>query len=158
MSTDAHPANEWSDAAQPASRRATRGLLVCVLVVGAAMLAASGIVHLYLWGSAKLDYRSVPTVGPLFLAQGIVGCILAGATLIVRRSALAILGAAYMALSIGGLYLSIHGGLFGFDETWDAPWVKFAFVVEVVGLVAFVGALVLLLAGGRTTTVVRSAE
>jgi hypothetical protein len=39
-------------------------------------------------------------------------------------------------MSIGGLYLSMHGGLFGYQETLDAPYVKLSLVVEVIGLIA----------------------
>jgi hypothetical protein len=53
-----------------------------------------------------------------------------------RRVLLSAVGALYNALSLGGLYLSIHGGLFGYDETLDAPHVKTTIVVEVIGLIA----------------------
>src|SRR4051794_21726117 len=87
------------------------------------MLAWSGVLHLYLW--AKEDgYRAVPTVGPLFLIQGIVGCVLAVAAVSFRRLLIALAGAVYMAASIGGLYKAIHGGLFEYQETSDAPYVQ----------------------------------
>jgi hypothetical protein len=54
-----------------------------------------------------------------------------------------------MALSIGGLYKAIHGGLFEYQETSDAPYVQMSFAVEFVGLAAFVVAMVLLFAGTR---------
>jgi hypothetical protein len=109
---------------------------VLVLVAaGAVTIVVSAVVHLYLWGS-HLDYRSAPTVGPLFLIQAIVGCILGPTMLLSRRVFATAAGAIYMAMSIGGLYLSMHGGLFGYQETLDGPFVKLMLVVEVIGLIA----------------------
>ena len=115
-------------------------VLVLVLVAaGAAAIIASAVVHLYLWGKED-GYRAVPTVGPLFVLQGIAGCLLGPVMLIVRRVVTDAAGAVYMAMSLGALYLSINGGLFGFDETLNAPWVKFSLVDEIVGLVACLAA------------------
>jgi hypothetical protein len=137
---------------EPRGGRLSDLSIVVSLVIGAAMVAASAIIHLYLWGKED-GYRHVPTVGPMFLAQGIAGCLLAVAVLVQRRLILALAGAAYMAASLAALYKSIHGGLFDFDETFDAPWVKTSVVVEVVGLAAFGVATALLAAtGGRTRT------
>jgi hypothetical protein len=137
---------------RPSPTRVGRGRLVgmsilALLVIGAAMVATSAIIHLYLWGKDD-GYRHVPTIGPMFLAQGIVGCLLAVATIIKRGFIVALAGAVYMAGSIAALYKSIHGGLFDFDETSDAPYVQMSFVVEFIGLAAFVVAIVLLLSNG----------
>ena len=133
---------------RPSPARVGRGRLVDVsilgvLVIGAAMVATSAIIHLYLWGKED-GYRDVPTVGPMFLAQGIVGCLLAVTAVIKRHFIVALAGAVYMAGSIAALYKSIHGGLFDFDETSDAPYVQLSFVIEFIGLAAFIVALVLL--------------
>ena len=123
-------------------------MLIAVFVIGAVMLAWSGILHVYLWGKED-GYRAVPTVGHLFLIQGIVGCVLAVVTVIFRRLLVALAGAVYMAASIGALYKAIHGGLFGYGETSDAPYVQMSFVVEFIGLVAFVAAMISMFAGPR---------
>ncbi len=73
--------------------------------------------------------------------------------LIFRRVITDAAGAAYMAMSLGGLYLSINGGLFGFDETLNAPWVKFSLVDEIVGVVACLAAAALTLGSGSTQPV-----
>jgi len=124
-------------------------LLIALFVVGAVMLAWSGVLHLYLWGKED-GYRAVPTVGPLFLIQGIVGCVLAVAAVSFRRLLIALAGAVYMAASIGGLYKAIHGGLFEYQETSDAPYVQMTFLVEFIGLVAFVVAMIVLFTGTRS--------
>jgi hypothetical protein len=121
--------------------------IIGLLVIGAAMVATSAIIHLYLWGKED-GYRDVPTIGPAFLAQGIAGCLLAVAVIIKRHVITALAGAVYMAGSIAALYKSIHGGLFDFDETSDAPYVQLSFVVEFIGLAAFVIAIALLRSKG----------
>jgi hypothetical protein len=134
---------------RPIPARVGRGRLVGMsvlglLVIGAAMVAWSAIIHLYLWGKED-GYRGVPTIGHMFLAQGIAGCLLAVAVIIHRRVITALAGAVYMASSISALYKSIHGGLFDFDETSDAPYVQLSFAIEFIGLAAFAVALVILL-------------
>jgi hypothetical protein len=109
--------------------------VLALVAAGAVTIVVSAVVHLYLWGKAD-GYRAVPTVGPLFLIQAIVGCILGPTILLARRVYATAVGAIYMALSIGGLYLSMHGGLFGYQETLDAPYVKLSLIVEVIGLIA----------------------
>jgi hypothetical protein len=121
---------------------------------GAATIVASAVVHLCLWGKED-GYRAVPTIGPLFLLQGIAGCLLGPVMLVFRRVITDAAGAAYLALSLGALYLSINGGLFGFDETLNAPWVKFSLVDEIVGLAACLAAAAITL-GSRSTRTVSS--
>jgi hypothetical protein len=110
-----------------------------LVVVAAAAIVVSAVVHLHLWGKAD-GYRNVPTIGPLFVVQGISGCILAVAMLALRRALVTFAGAVYMGMSLGGLLLSIHSELFDYQETLDAPFVKLSIVVEIIGLVAAVAA------------------
>ena len=121
--------------------------MLVLVAAGAATIVASAVVHLYLWGKED-GYRAVPTVGPLFLIQGIAGLLLGPVVLVFRRVVTDVTGAAYMAMSLGALYLSINGGLFGFDETLNAPWVKFSLVDEIIGLVACLAAAVITLGSG----------
>jgi hypothetical protein len=138
---------------QSLGRQHGASVLVLVLVAaGAATIVVSAVVHLYLWGKED-GYRAVPTVGPLFLLQGIAGCVLGPVMLIFRRVISDAAGAVYMAMSLGALYLSINGGLFGFDETLNAPWVKFSLVDEIVGLAACLAAAAITLGSGSTRTV-----
>jgi hypothetical protein len=123
-------------------------LLIALFVTGAVMLGWSGVLHVYLWGKED-GYRAVPTVGHLFLIQGILGCVLGVVAVVYRRLLVALAGAIYMAASIGALYKAIHGGLFGYGETSDAPYVQMSFVVEFIGLVAFVAAMIVMSAGPR---------
>ena len=82
-------------------------------VAGALLLAVSAGIHLDLY---LTGYRSIPTIGWLFLLQVIVGSLLTVAAL-VTRSWLAAAASAVFALStIGAYLLAVWIGLFGFKE------------------------------------------
>jgi predicted lipoprotein with Yx(FWY)xxD motif len=82
-------------------------------VAGAALLAGSAAIHLYLY---LTGYRSIPTIGWLFLLQVSMACILAAAVL-VTHSRLAVAASAALALFTLGAYLiAVWIGLFGFKE------------------------------------------
>ena len=42
--------------------------------LAAALMVASGVIHLHLWDIA---YRHVPTIGPMFIAQGVAAIAIA---------------------------------------------------------------------------------
>ena len=82
-------------------------------VAGAVLLAVSASIHLDLY---LTGYRSIPTIGWLFLLQVIVGFGLAAAALL-TRSWLAAAASAVFALSTLSAYLlAVWIGLFGFKE------------------------------------------
>jgi predicted lipoprotein with Yx(FWY)xxD motif len=92
-------------------------------LAGAALLAASAAVHLDLY---LTGYRTIPTIGPLFLLQVIVGFALALAIVaaplapVTRRPAVdatvAAAGAGFAVATLGGYLLTVWVGLFGFRE------------------------------------------
>jgi len=94
-------------------------------VTGAGLLAATAAIHLDLY---LTGYRSIPTIGWLFLLQVITGFALALAVLIVplvplkRPSAdavdagVAAAAAGFALATLGGYLLSLWVGLFGFKE------------------------------------------
>jgi hypothetical protein len=112
------------------------------LTGGAALVAASGLIHLYLWADG---YRHVATIGPLFLMQAITGCVLAVALVAYPRVVAAGLGTVYLLASIAALILSATRGFLGFRDTLDAPWAGTSLVVEATGAVLLVVAGMLLL-------------
>ena len=117
---------------------------------GSVMVAASGVLHFHLWSSE--GYRHIPTIGPLFLAQAIVGVVLAAATAMFRKLLL-VAGAAGLAISsIGALLISIWWGLFGWQESSSAPYVGMAFAVESIAAV-LLGAATALMAWPRLSGV-----
>ncbi len=124
--------------------KTTTGRLGLNLLIwaGAALLAASAVLHFQLWDSE--GYRHIPTIGPLFLAQAIVGVVLAIATAIFRRLILVAASAGLAISSIGGLLIAIWFGLFGWQETASAPYVGMAFTIEAIAAALLGGATVLM--------------
>ncbi len=121
--------------AGPTGAPARRAATDAALLAGAALLAASGLIHLYLWANG---YRNIATIGPLFLAQGIVGLILAVLLVAFPRVATAAAGTGFLLATIAAFTLSASGGLFGFQDTLDAPWATGALLVEIAGLASLV--------------------
>ena len=127
----------------PAARRVG---ITLGLVIGSALLAASGAIHLQLW---SMGYRTIPTIGPLFLVQGIAGALLAVLLLLSRRLLIVVMAAGFMIATIGGLLLSINVGLFGFMDTLAAPYAGLSLGVEVAGAVLLAVVGVVLVRGHR---------
>ena len=81
--------------------------------VGAAALVASGAIHLDLY---LTGYRTIPTIGPLFLLQVIAAFVLAVAILATGSWLADAAGAGFAVSVLGGYLLSLWVGLFGFTE------------------------------------------
>jgi hypothetical protein len=94
-----------------------------------ALLAASGLVHAYLYVEG---YRGIPTVGPAFLVQGSAFCALTVLILLGGPAWLRLAAATGAAGSLLAFGLSRTGGLFGFIETgWQpAPYAIISVVTE----------------------------
>jgi predicted lipoprotein with Yx(FWY)xxD motif len=82
-------------------------------MAGALLLAASASIHLYLY---LTGYRSIPTIGWLFLMQFIVGYTLTAAVLVTHSRIAAAASAAFALSTISAYLLAVWGGLFGFRE------------------------------------------
>ena len=90
-------------------------------VAGAGLLIATAAIHLDLY---LTGYRTIPTIGWLFLLQVIAAFGLALAVLAIPRQAAALLasrlaaaaGAGFALATLGGYLLSVWTGLFGFTE------------------------------------------
>ena len=97
------------------TRQAGRGrsLRIGLRVAGAALLAATGGIHLDLY---LTGYRSVPVIGWLFLLQVIAAFGLALAVLVTGSRLAAAAGAGFALSTLGGYLLSVWTGLFGFRE------------------------------------------
>jgi predicted lipoprotein with Yx(FWY)xxD motif len=104
---------------EQATASAPSWLQVTLRIVGSGLLIATGAVHLDLY---LTGYRTIPTIGWLFLLQIISAFGLGLAVLAIPRrlaipSRLAAAAGALFALStLGGYLLSIWIGLFGFKE------------------------------------------
>jgi hypothetical protein len=112
-------------------------------VAGAALLIWSAVIHLMLWADG---YRDIPSIGPLFLAQG-VGCIALGLLVVVFRwLALLAAGAVTLAATAVGLLVSAHIGLLGYQESLAVPYATLSLQVEFTGAAVLLAATVLLAA------------
>lgn len=110
------------------------------MVVGAVFVAWSAWIHLDLWQNG---YRQIPTIGTLFLLQTIAGFSLAAVVALTRRLLPALAGAAFLLSTLGGLIWSVEWGLFGFQDSFNAPFAGLALAVEIIGVVVLLGASVL---------------
>jgi predicted lipoprotein with Yx(FWY)xxD motif len=124
-------------AREHAGRQAPRWPAVILRVAGSGLLIATGAIHLDLY---LTGYRTIPTIGWLFLLQVIAAFGLGLAVLaipsrlaIARRLAAAA-GAGFALATLGGYLLSVWTGLFGFKEVRTTAGIV-AGVVEVVAFV-----------------------
>ena len=136
---------DWTDPGLSARRKwwlrlaTPPGLIATVLcLAGAVLLVVSAVIHLHLWSTG---YRHIPTIGPLFLLQGIAGIALALVVAATRRGWAALIGAGFAASTIGGLVLSVEVGLFGFKDSLSAPDATLSLVVESAAFLVLVAAV-----------------
>lgn len=97
--------------------------------VGTGLLFATGAVHLDLY---LTGYRTIPTIGWLFLLQVLSAFALALAFLITRWRTVAAAGAGFFLATLAGYLVSLRTPLFGFREVRTTAGVT-AGIVEVVG-------------------------
>jgi hypothetical protein len=111
-----------------------RVAVTVVIAGGAVCTVGSGVIHLYLWGK-QYGYRDVPTIGPLFLLQGIAAILLGLLVIASRRVLMLILAGGMLVVSVVCLVLAIEVGLFGFKDSWLAPYAWTTFYEEIAGAV-----------------------
>ena len=121
-------------------------------VVGAALLLATGWIHLHLW----LDgYRDIRWIGPLFLTAAVLAALGAVVLLLAsdrRLPVTALLAGLLEGSSLLALVLSLTVGLFGFAEAWTAPFVPPMILLEVAGFLLLTGFGTIQLRGSRQHT------
>jgi len=127
--------------------RAPRATAAVTSVTGGLLLAWSAYLHFHLWQSA--GYRHIPTIGTLFILQAMTGFVLAFVTIVVRRAWAAFVGAGFSASTAAGLLVSIYHGLFGFKDSWAAPFARLTFAIELIALVLLSLSVVLRIAGSH---------
>lgn len=111
-----------------------RATVTVLILAGAALTLISGVIHLYLWGETN-GYREIATIGPLFLVQGISALVIGLATAALRWLAAVLAAAGLLAGTAAGLLITIEAGLFGFRESWGAPYARTSFYEEIAGAV-----------------------
>jgi hypothetical protein len=113
-----------------ATGTASRLLAGLAMVIGAFLVAATAVIHLHLW---KTGYRHIPTIGPLFLLQAIGGFVLAVVVALWHRWYVAGVGALFLMGTAAGLVVSAQWGLFGFKDSFSAPYAALALFLELAG-------------------------
>jgi hypothetical protein len=120
------PSTEGRTTAPFGSRQ---GLVVNLLIwAGSLFVLGSSVIHFHLWDS--FAYRDLPTIGPLFLMQAIVGAVLAIVTSVARKFLLVLVETGFAFATAGGLIISVNFGLFGWKDTMSAPYAGLALAVE----------------------------
>jgi hypothetical protein len=128
------------------SRRPVDLAATAAFAVGGVLLIWSAYIHFHLWNESD-GYRSIPTIGPLFLLQSISALVIGIGLLAVRRVWAAAIGIGFALITIAGFLLSVVNGLFGFKDSWLAPFAKQAFVIELLATAVLIVAAALCLVG-----------
>jgi predicted lipoprotein with Yx(FWY)xxD motif len=128
---------------RPAPRTQVR---LALRLAGGGLLIATGAIHLDLYVTG---YRSIPTIGWLFLFQVIAAFGLGAAVLATASRLAAAAGAAFSLATLGGYLLSLWIGLFGFKEVRTTAGIA-AGVVEVAAFAALAGLAAMPTERGRT--------
>jgi predicted lipoprotein with Yx(FWY)xxD motif len=105
---------------------------IVLRMTGPGLLIASGAIHLDLY---LTGYRSIPTIGWLFLLQIIAAFGLGLAALALRSRLAAAVAAGFSLSTLGGYILSVWIGLFGFKEVRTTAGIV-AGVIEVAAFAA----------------------
>ena len=112
-------------------------LWLALRVIGAGLLVATGAIHLDLY---LTGYRTIPTIGWLFLLQVITAFGLGAVILVSSSRLVAAAGGGFAIATLGGYLLSLRVSLFGFREVRTTAGIV-AGVIEVAtfaALAAFV--------------------
>ena len=117
---------------RPAVRARVR---LALRLAGGGLLVATGAIHLDLY---LTGYRSIPTIGWLFLLQVITAFGLGVAVLATGEWLAAAAGAGFALATLGGYLLSLWVGLFGFKEVRTTAGIV-AGVIEVAAFAALAG-------------------
>jgi hypothetical protein len=131
------------EASPPRQPTGAAGWVANVLTwAGSLLVLGSSVIHLALW--ANYGYKQIPTIGPLFFIQAVVGVVLALCAGISRHWFLVWAEAGFMLASAGGLIISVNFGLFGWTETMNAPFAGLALSIELISaaLLLVAGAIV----------------
>jgi hypothetical protein len=112
--------------------------LSAAIAVGAFFVAGSAAIHLHLW---LAGYRHIHIIGQLFLAQAISGFVICLGILLNRRVPAAVMGALFLMATAAGLLMSAWFGLFGFHDSFDAPYAGLSLVDEWGGTVLLLSAV-----------------
>ncbi|HEY0933581.1 MAG TPA: hypothetical protein VGD91_07560 [Trebonia sp.] len=129
-----------------------RVAITLLIAGGAACAVYSGYLHLYLWGRQPFPYRDIPTIGPLFLIQGITAVVIGLLVIVSRRVWALLIGAGMLVVSVAALVIDVEVGMFGFKDSWSVPYATSTLYWEIVGAVLLLAAAAVLAWAGRPTS------
>ncbi|WP_457101072.1 hypothetical protein [Microbacterium sp. P5_E9] len=101
--------------------------------LSAAVLLATGLIHLYL-----VFNGTGGVLGVAFVLNGVAGVVLAVGMLLLRGRLLqltTVLSLLFLIATLVALILALTVSLFGITESWDRPLVPQAVIVEAIGIV-----------------------
>lgn len=113
---------------------------VAAQFVTAALVVATGTIHFYLYHHY---FSTVPTIGRLFLLNFVTSLVLGGVILVFRAPWWSLIGAGFCLATLGAFLVSVHWGLFGYQETLNGAWQQRAAAVEIAGTAVGVTAAIL---------------
>ena len=122
--------------------------LLGLRLTGTGLLLASGAIHLDLY---LTGYRTIPTIGWMFLLQVITAFLLAAALGVTGSWFVAAVGAGFAASTLVGYLLSVWIGLFGFKEVRTTAGLV-AGVIDVVAVAVLSAYVVTELDGAAATS------
>jgi hypothetical protein len=128
----------------------TSGPIVALCVVAAALLVASGAIHLHLW-RGPYRHLTVGHMNTLFIVQWVL-CFVGALALLVMRNLIAVLAAAgLMAGTFIGFLITRYrsAGLFGFHLTFSTSDAKWALAIEITATVLLLVTAALMVRGER---------
>jgi hypothetical protein len=125
-----------------------QSLQLVARVLTAAALGVMAALHLHLYST--YGYKTIPTIGGLFLANGVAGSVLCMAILLAPQRLLgltAFVSADLMGGTLAGFLVALNRPLFGFQDSMSAPHAWACLIAEAAGTVIAIGLAVLSLRG-----------
>lgn len=115
-------------------------------VIGAVFVAAIGGIHLYLY---FYYFHMVHIFGPLFIANCVIGVLLA-LWLLASDGVLALIaGAGFAATTVIAFLVNVEWGYFGFQDSFSGSWQFSAGLLEIVTALMLAAIAARRLRGGR---------
>ena len=141
------------EASHVSTQSIREGNLWTARLIGAAALLVMAAVHLQqLLGDG---FTHVSTIGPLFWLNAATGVVLSAGVVLWRSWIPALAGVAVAGGALTALYLSEHGGIFGYVEAGYRPAIVIAIASEAVAVVALGAAAALVLLSSRSPSTPR---
>jgi hypothetical protein len=99
---------------------------------GAMLVLTAGALHLYLYFDF---FHRVHVIGVLFVLNAAAGTVIGILILLSSHPVAAAAGVVYATATLGGFFLSVYHGLFGYVERLTGPWQETAGAVELAAII-----------------------